>query len=128
MGYNLKKTKRQSGTTRIRIDLPNPREGENTVSAYIRSGEWRYVICESAGEAHDFQWYALDQLKPLLNKDFSSWDVGKTPRYQNLFHELLICELRSCDELKNMHSGPGVYAFFHKQTPNEYKNSTHQLL
>ncbi|MEM3573648.1 MAG: hypothetical protein QXJ62_05415, partial [Nitrososphaeria archaeon] len=82
MGYRLKRTKRPSGSTRIRIDLPNPREGEDIVSAYIHAGRWKYIICESYDEAHDFQWYVIDQLKPLLNKNVKPWNKQKTITYQ----------------------------------------------
>jgi hypothetical protein len=64
-GYLLKKTKRPSGSTRIRIDLPVPRKGETCISGYIQSSEWRFVLCASSMEAKDFQWYAIDQLADL---------------------------------------------------------------
>ena len=57
MGCHLRRTKRPSGSTRVQIDLPNPLEGENVISAYIKSGEWKYVICESYEEAHDLKWH-----------------------------------------------------------------------
>jgi hypothetical protein len=54
IGYKIKSTKRSTGSTRYRIELPDPREGEKHVSDYIRSGEWRYVVCNSYAEAKDF--------------------------------------------------------------------------
>lgn len=123
MGYHLRRTKRQSGSLRVRIDLPDPRDGENMVSAYIRSGEWKYVICESYDEAHDFQWYVIAQLKPILNRNFESWDPQKTSRYQFLLNQLLMSEPLNYDVLRESRSGPGVYVLFHKQLPKDFKNS-----
>ena len=45
-GYAFTRSRRSSGSTRVRIDLPDPREGEAHVSTYIRSGRWKYVICD----------------------------------------------------------------------------------
>jgi len=120
MGYRLRRTRRPSGSTKVRIDLPNPREGENMVSAYIRSGEWKYVICESYDEAHDFQWCVIDQLKPILNKKVQSWDIQKNLRYQSLVKQLLLSNPLSYTELSKEHSGPGVYVLFHGLTPKEF--------
>jgi len=120
MGYRLKRTRRLSGSTKVRIDLPNPREGENMVSAYIRSGEWKYIICKSYDEAHDFQWYVIDQLKPILNKNVQSWDTQKTLRYQSLLKQLSMSKPLSCTGLSKEHSGPGVYVLFHELTPKEF--------
>src|SRR5439155_14880993 len=57
LGYRLHKSRRAKGSTKIRLDMPNPKEGEDAISAYIRSGRWRFVACDSASEAEDFQWY-----------------------------------------------------------------------
>lgn len=123
MGYRLIRTRRQSGSIRVRIDLFNPRDGENMVSAYVQSGEWKYVICESYSEAHGFQWYVIAQLKPLLNRNFQPWNAQKTSRYQFLLHQLLMSEPLSYGMLRNKHSGPGVYVLFHKQMPKDFKNN-----
>ncbi|MEM3705704.1 MAG: hypothetical protein QXX59_07255 [Candidatus Bathyarchaeia archaeon] len=120
MGYRLKRTKRPSGSTRIRIDLPNPREGEDIVSAYIHAGRWKYIICESYDEAHDFQWYVIDQLKPLLNKNVKPWNKQKTITYQSLLQQLLASKPMSCAEFSKEYTGPGVYVFLHEQIPKEF--------
>ena len=117
MGYEIKSTRRPSGSTRVQINLLNPREGESRVSNYIRSGEWRYIICDSCKEAHDFQWYAIEQLKPLLNKDFQSWDDNNLQKYQILLTQLRNSPASSCTQLKGMQSGPGVYVLYHKREP-----------
>jgi len=116
-GYGIKSIKRPSGTTKIRIDLPNPQEGELQVSNYIRSGKWRYVICDSYREAHDFQWYVIEQLKPLLNKDYQSWDRNNLQKYQTLLAQLTNSLALTCTQLRGMQSGPGVYTLYHQQVP-----------
>ena len=118
MGYKIKKTKRVSGPTRVRIDLPNPRVGEDSVSNYIRSGEWRYVICNSHNEAKDFQWYVIDQLGPLLNRDRRPWSEKNLQRYQFLLAELRSSPAMNCGQFGGMRSGPGVYVFYHRQMPS----------
>ncbi|MEM2969347.1 MAG: hypothetical protein QXR63_00245 [Candidatus Bathyarchaeia archaeon] len=123
MGYRLKRTKRPSGSTRIRIDLPNPRAGEDMVSAYIHAGRWKYIICKSYDEAHDFQWYVINQLKPLLNKNVKSWKAQRTQKYQNLLKQLLSSKPMKCTDLSKEHVGPGVYVFFHELTPKNFEKN-----
>jgi len=123
MGYKLSKTKRPSGSTRVRIDLPNPRMGENVVSAYICSGEWKYVICNSYNEAHDFQWYVIDQLRPILNKKFKQWNIQEASTYQCLLNQLLKSESLSYTVLCEKRSGPGAYVFSHEFTPKDFRKN-----
>lgn len=116
-GYEIKSTKRSSGSTRVRIALPDPKVGEENVSDYIHSGKWRYVICNSYVEANNFQWYAIDQLKPILNKYCKLWNHGNLQRYQILLNQLIDSYLLSCDQLYGIQSGSGVYIFYHQQRP-----------
>lgn len=113
MGYRTTGTRRPSGSMRVRLDLPNPRTGEATITQYVRSGGWRYVVCKSYDEAHDFQWYAIDHLAPLLNKDRKSWSKAQLSRYQQLLGLLKGSPLLSCGQVRGGQSGPGVYAFYH---------------
>jgi len=116
-GYKLKSSRRKSGSTKIRIDIPNPRIGEKDVSDYIRSGMWRCVICDSYAEAHDFQWYVIDLLNPLLNKERKPWNRRNEQRYQELFDKLTNSPRLKCNHLSGVQSGPGVYVFNHHQSP-----------
>jgi len=116
-GYTFKRSRRTGGAMRVRIDLPNPREGEADVSRYIRSGRWKYVICDSDDEARDFQWYAIDHLRPILNKDGRSWKKENVSRFEKLLRALEGAEALSCDQLKGRQSGPGVYVFLHEHRP-----------
>jgi len=122
MGYPLRRTKRKSGSIRVRIDLPFPREQEKMISEYILNGEWKYVICESYSEAHDFQWYVIEQLKPLLNRKLKSWSPQRTRKYEYLLTKLLKSRSLSRSNLKKMQSGPGVYVLFHKQKIVDFRN------
>lgn len=118
MGYHITRTRRQSGSTRIRIDLPNPREGESRVSEYIRSGNWRYIICLSYNEAHDFQYYMIDQLKPLLNRKCEAWNTGNLKRYEDLFNQLEKSSLLNYSQLRGRKSGHGAYVLYYEQKPS----------
>jgi len=120
MGYRLRKSRRKSGSVRVRIDLSNPNEGEAKISSYIRSGKWKYVVCHSYAEAHDFQWYAISQLKPLLNKRIKPWDTSRSERYQELFTQMLKSQPLGCNELYGRPTGPGVYLLLHQHAPSEF--------
>ena len=53
----------------MRIDLPEPREGEKDITTFIEEGKWTLVICNSSEESRDFQWYAIEKLNPLFNRE-----------------------------------------------------------
>lgn len=127
-GYGIKSTRRTSGSTRVRIALPDPRMGEMDVSDYVRAGEWRYVICNSYAEANGFQWYAIDQLKPLLNRDRKPWNRGNLQRYQSLLARLTSSRALNCDQLHGMQSGPGVYVLYHQQRPEGWQERNPSVL
>jgi len=123
MGYSIVRTRRPSGTTKVRIDLVNPKEGESKVSDYIRSGKWKYMVCQSFIEAHDFQWYLIDRLKPLLNRDRRPWKKENFERYSYLFSLLEASPMLIYSQLRGKQSGPGVYVLYHEQTPwSTYQN------
>lgn len=110
MGYAFKKTRRRS-STKIRIDLPNPRSGEVIVSTYIRAGKWQFVECASYAEAHDFQWYVIDRIAPSLNRNVQQWNHAKTARYEALFEQLINCQPIPFNNLTQVPEAPGVYLF-----------------
>lgn len=113
MGYTIINTRRSSGSYRVRLDLPDPKAGEQDISAYLRTGMWKFVICDSHEEAQDFQWYVIDVLKPLLNVRHKIWNRENLVRYQALLAELTSGPGMNCDQLKNTASGSGVYLLFH---------------
>lgn len=117
MGYEISVSKRSNGSRRIRIALPEPREGESIISAYLSNGLWQYIICDSYEEANAFQWYAIEKLEPQLNKDRRSWDTSKLFRFEILLHNLQNSQFYKSDGLAGLLSGTGVYAFHHHQYP-----------
>jgi hypothetical protein len=117
MGYNIVATKRASGSTRVRIDHPEPKVGESKVTEYIQSAEWKYVICGTYEEAHDFQWYAIEKLEPLLNVNRKSWNKSFIERYEFLLAELHGASSYRCNQLKGAHSGSGIYVLYHNFRP-----------
>ena len=117
MGYRIKRTKRATGSYKTRIDLANPREGEDRVSEYIRSGKWKYVICQSLDEARGFKKYAMERLQPRLNKERVVGIRQITQRYEDLLNQLEACPLLSYSHLSRRQSGPGVHVFYHEQMP-----------
>ena len=108
-GYPIAREKRPSGSTRIRIAVPGPRQAEHEISAFIRSCAWRYVLCATYEEAHDFQWYAIDRLRPQLNKERKPWMAAKASRHAQLLESLLAQPAAPCTDLDRRKSGPGVY-------------------
>lgn len=110
-------SKRPSGSTRVRLDLPDSREGEKDISSYIRSGKWRYCLCDSPKEARDFQWYVIEKLSPLLNAERRSWNQSCQGEYETLLEKLIASREFACDELKNQPTGPGVYVMCHDTEP-----------
>ena len=115
-GYPIKSTKRPSGSYRVRLD---PEAGEQDVSVYLRTGLWKFVICNSHEEAEDFQWYVIDTLKPLMNTCCRPWNRRNLARYQALLAELTSAPGMTCGQLRNISSGPGVYVFFHETSPSQ---------
>lgn len=119
--FNVKTPIDELSTTKISIlNTSNRGAGEDIVSAYIHAGRWKYIICESYDEAHDFQWYVIDQLKPLLNKNVKPWNKQKTITYQSLLQQLLASKPMSCAEFSKEYTGPGVYVFLHEQIPKVF--------
>jgi len=114
--YPIKKTRRPSGFYRVRLDLSDPKAGEKDISTYLRTGLWKFVICDSHEEAQEFQWYVIDVLKPLLNVRHKPWNRDNKARYQELLAELMSAHGATCEQLRNKASGPGVYVLFHEAT------------
>ena len=118
-GYSLSTTRRASGSSRVRLALPDPNRGEQEISAYLRSGTWRFAICDSYEEAHDFQWYVIEQLNPLLNVSRKPWKVQHHARYAGLFGLLETIPGMNYSQLGAMRSGPGVYVLHHEVPPSD---------
>lgn len=121
MGYKLKSTKRPSGSTRIRIDSQEPRQGEKKVSDYIRSGKWRIIILGNYKTANDFQWFAIDKLRPFLNRTRKDYNQTNITLYTSHLQNLTNSSLLDYEDVSNIKSEPGVYIFYHSSIPKEHE-------
>jgi hypothetical protein len=117
MGFQLSITRRPSGTRKVRLDMPDPRLGEARITAYIRSGSWKYVLCASYEEANAFQWFAIEELDPLLNRDRRTGDEFPTERFRNLLTDLEGSGPYTFSVLRRLPTGPGVYALCRDSGP-----------
>jgi hypothetical protein len=107
--FQITKVKRPSGSIKKRIAQPWSIIGEQTVSQKIKKGYWQFLDCVTKQEAHDFQFYVIEQLSPFLNKQKASWNIQNEQRYKTLLNQLLNSSLLSYDQIKTVSSGPGVY-------------------
>ncbi len=114
LGYGLARTRRPSGSTRVRIDAPDPRAAEQEVSEYIAGGAWRWVTCHPKHEARALQWTAIETLDPVLNRDRRASPVdGRLGE--------LVAELSGAPAVPHPSAdppdSPGVYALYHDVPP-----------
>lgn len=120
MGYRIRREKRQSGSYRKRLDLPDPKVGESKISRYILSGGWRFVVCTDYKEANQLQWFLIAQLMPVLNVDSRSWDQEHRVLFEFFQREL---ERQAVLKLRDIGSreaeGAGVYVLYHSTLPHE---------
>jgi hypothetical protein len=114
LGYELARTRRPSGSTRVRIDAPDPRAAEQQVSDYIAGGAWRWAACTSKEEAQALQWAAIEALDPLLNRDRRA-----SPADERL--GALVAALAGAPAAPHPSAdppdSPGVYALYHDVLP-----------
>ncbi len=118
LGFRLRRERRPSGSTRVRIDLPAPKQGEKAVSDYIRRGKWRILLLDDYDVAHDFQWYVIDKLKPLLNREYQNYQPNKSALYGKLIERLIKSAFVDCSSLNKSLSSSGLYVLYHEQKPN----------
>ena len=119
LGFRIRRERRPSGSTSVRIDLPAPDQGENAVSDYIRRGKWRTLVLDDYAVAHDFQWYVIEKLKPLLNRDYQKYPPHKRGLYGGFIQKLTHSEFVDCSSLNETYSHPGIYVLYHEQKPNK---------
>ena len=116
-GCRLRSTKRPSGSTKRRLDLPDPAAGEQEITQYVRAGRWKYAICSSPQEARDFQWYLINHIRPILNFITRDCNHSNRGRYQELLAAIEHAEALTHDQLKGKRTGPGVYILYHNHPP-----------
>lgn len=119
MGFTITSTKRPSGSKKIGVE---PSSAEQSISEYIHSGVWKVMTCASADEAREFQWYAIDKLRPVLNKYMQFWDTKNENVYASLLDNLLdSIDYEFASTLQLPHE-PGVYSLWHDQAPENFTN------
>ena len=116
-GYGIARTKRESGTFRVRLDLPDPRVGERQITDYVRGGHWKVVACDTDEEANAFQWFAIERLSPKLNRDRRDWDRRLASRFESLETALAAVIPVAWSEVNSLPEEPGVYVFLHDCLP-----------
>jgi hypothetical protein len=124
IGFKIRRERRPSGSTRVRIDLPVPNQGEKAVSDYISRGKWRILLLDDYDVAHDFQWYVIEKLKPLLNRECQNYQPNKSGLYGNLIKRLTKSAFVDCSSFNKSRSRPGIYVLYHEQKPNNALHST----
>ena len=117
MGFNVRRQRRSSGSVRVRIDLPDPHYGENEVSDYVLHGMWKILLLDDYGFAHDFQWYLIEDLKPLLNRDCKQYNPNNFEEYNDLMQQLTDSPFITYSALDQNYSGPGIYVLYHQRKP-----------
>ena len=128
IGYQIKSTRRSSGSYRVRLDLPNPKTGEQIITAYLRMGLWKFIFCDSYEEAQDFQWYVINMLKPLLNVRHDIWNKENMVRYQVLITELTSAPGMVYEQLRILFQAQVCMCFFTRRLHNTRCSSTQLAL
>ena len=122
MGFEIISVKRPSGSRKLTVSPPS---AEQTISAYIQSGVWRVIVCGTAEEARDFQWYAIDKKRPLLNKNMKFWNKNNEDRYKILLENLLVSEHVEFDITLKIPTDSGVYSLWHDISPADFLTNAH---
>jgi hypothetical protein len=113
MGFQLVKEQRENGTWRTRIGFPNPNDGEDRITNYVRTGKWKFIICPRGISAKDFQFYAIQHIFPipLLYIKQGVWDVSMLNTYQILLNQLEDCIALNYNQTTIIPNESGVYLF-----------------
>jgi hypothetical protein len=124
MGFQLKKTQRENGNWRVRLDLPNPKIGESQITNYLRTGKWKFVICPIGVEAKDFQFYVIQNISPapILNINMGNWNEEMLNVYKGLLNKLESCPVHNYNQIINIPNESGIYLFIHEKNPNLFLN------
>ena len=117
MGFEIISTKRPSGSRKLSVE---PSSAEQVISAYIQSGTWKVVVCSSAEEARELQWYVIDKARPPLNKYMQFWEKKSEGTYANLLDILLKSTQIKFDSTLEISTEPGVYSLWHEHNPADF--------
>ena len=122
MGFEIIKSIRPSGSRKISLKSDHY---EQVVSDYIQSGNWRVITCPSGEYAREFQWYAIDLLRPHLNKYMQFWNTGSEDEFANLLVLLQNSSIIPFASTLEIAKLPGVYSLWHERSPAEFANDSY---
>jgi hypothetical protein len=118
IGFEIVSTVRPSGSRKITVALDN---AEQVISDYIQSGTWKVVVCHPPSSAKELQWYAIDKLRPPLNKGMNFWDASKENVFSEQLETMLNAEEYEFEETSQLPlRGSGVYSWWHEQSIDEF--------
>ena len=117
-GYEIQKEKNSKGESVYFLIKSNY---ELEITKYIISGFWKIIILDKKEIAKDFQYFLINKLKPLLNKEKKNYDINKKDYYESLLKELEKQRCLSCDDVLNHKNlcKPGIYVFCHHILPTK---------
>ena len=93
------------------------KEQEREVSLYMQEGSWKAIPCESETEAQEFECYCVENLKPEVpDKRCKPSRKDSPARYNSLLDQLP--DAAGKDRV----AGPGVYFFYHDDTPKGWRD------
>lgn len=110
MGFKVLKRRRHDGTVRRRLAEP---DGEGRISHYVASGLWRVHPCDTYEQASELQWFAIDRLRPSLNRKTGEWPRGIENSLHDMLSSLQSSRALTGETLDQLPSSPGVYVFYH---------------
>ncbi len=118
MGFKIKRQRRASGSVRVRLDLTDPQQGESKISKYICQGKWKILLLDDYVITHDFQWYLIENLKPLLNRECQQYQTANSELYDDLSKRLIDSQFITCSLINRDYSSLGVYILYHQRKPS----------
>ena len=120
MGFEIQRTKRETGTTKKSV---TPAQ-KLSIDEYVQSGKWRWMPCP-VQLYHEFQNYLISELKPPLNKELGDpplpldWDEGWNDEFKQHMRIILSPDVSQYEvifvDLGRIENVPGVYLFFHEK-------------
>jgi hypothetical protein len=92
------------------------KELEGEVSKYMQEGSWKAIPCKDDREAHDFEWYCVETLKPIVpDKTCKPLRKESSAGNKSLLDQLP--DVAGRDQVR----GSGVYFFYHDELPKDWR-------
>jgi len=101
------------------LGFRDPKKGEAAVSEYIHGGWWLFIVLPSYEDAHDFQWYVIEKLDPILNRTPKPYARARVKVYEDWLSKLEESRPWICQDIGDAESGSGVYVLYHDSEPSE---------